>query len=209
MTDVLSQDIQFLPGVGPSRKKLLAEEAGIETYGDLLTYYPYKYVDRSRLYSIRELTGDMPYVQIRGQILSFDVEGEGRKRRLVAHFTDGQGIVDLVWFNGIKYVTSAYKTRTDYIVFGRPNAFNGRINIAHPDVEPADSLRLNAMGMQPYYNTTDKMKRAGLNSRSIEHFTATLFESLKSEIPETLPAYLVKSLQMVSLDERGTFLHPT
>lgn len=205
--DLEHQDVKYLPGVGPKRAKLLADELHVCTLHDLLYYFPYKHIDRTRLYYVHELTADMPYVQIRGQILSFDVEGEGRKRRLVAHFTDGQGIVDLVWFNGIKYVTSAYKTRTDYIVFGRPNAFNGRINIAHPDVEPADSLRLNAMGMQPYYNTTDKMKRAGLNSRSIEHFTATLFESLKSEIPETLPAYLVKSLQMVSLDEALRHIH--
>lgn len=205
--DLEHQDVKYLPGVGPKRAKLLADELHVCTLHDLLYYFPYKHIDRTRLYYVHELTADMPYVQIRGQILSFDVEGEGRKRRLVAHFTDGQGIVDLVWFNGIKYVMSAYKTRTDYIVFGRPNAFNGRINIAHPDVEPADSLRLNAMGMQPYYNTTDKMKRAGLNSRSIEHFTATLFENLKSEIPETLPAYLVKSLQMVSLDEALRHIH--
>ena len=205
--DLEHQDVKYLPGVGPKRAKLLADELHVCTLHDLLYNFPYKHIDRTRLYYVHELTADMPYVQIRGQILSFDVEGEGRKRRLVAHFTDGQGIVDLVWFNGVKYVTSAYKTRTDYIVFGRPNAFNGRINIAHPDVEPADSLRLNAMGMQPYYNTTDKMKRAGLNSRSIEHFTATLFESLKSEIPETLPAYLVKSLQMVSLDEALRHIH--
>ena len=205
--DLEHQDVKYLPGVGPKRAKLLADELHLCTLHALLYCFPYKHIDRTRLYYVHELTADMPYVQIRGQILSFDVEGEGRKRRLVAHFTDGQGIVDLVWFNGIKYVMSAYKTRTDYIVFGRPNAFNGRINIAHPDVEPADSLRLNAMGMQPYYNTTDKMKRAGLNSRSIEHFTATLFESLKSEIPETLPAYLVKSLQMVSLDEALRHIH--
>ena len=149
----------------------------------------------------------MPYVQIRGQILSFDTEGEGRKRRLVAHFTDGQGVVDLIWFNGIKYVLSAYKTRTDYIVFGRPSVFNGRINIAHPDVDKADELRLNTMGLQPYYTTTDKMKRAGLNSRSIEHFTATLFERLDAEIPETLPPYLVSSLNLVSLDEALRHVH--
>lgn len=205
--DLEHQDVKYLPGVGPKRAKLLADELHVCTLHDLLYNFPYKHIDRTRLYYVHELTADMPYVQIRGQILSFDVEGEGRKRRLVAHFTDGQGIVDLVWFNGIKYVMSAYKTRTDYIVFGRPNAFNGRINIAHPDVEPADSLRLNAMGMQPYYNTTDKMKRAGLNSRSIEHFTATLFGNLRSEIPETLPAYLVKSLQMVSLDEALRHIH--
>ena len=149
----------------------------------------------------------MPYVQIRGQILSCDTEGEGRKRRLVAHFTDGQGVVDLIWFNGIKYVLSAYKTRTDYIVFGRPSVFNGRINIAHPDVDKADELRLNTMGLQPYYTTTDKMKRAGLNSRSIEHFTATLFERLDAGIPETLPPYLVSSLNLVSLDEALRHVH--
>ena len=206
MMDLEHQDVKYLPGVGPKRAQLLADELQIRTLHDLLYTFPYKHIDRSRLYYIHELTADMPYVQVRGQILSFDTEGEGRKRRLVAHFTDGQGIIDLVWFNGIKYVMSVYKTRTDYIVFGRPSAFNGRINIAHPDVEPADSLRLNAMGLQPYYTTTEKMKRAGLNSRSLEHFTATLLERL-DPLPETLPEYLVSSLHLVSLDEALRHIH--
>ena len=206
MMDLERQDVKYLPGVGPKRAQLLADELQIHTLHDLLYTFPYKHIDRSRLYYIHELTADMPYVQVRGQILSFDTEGEGRKRRLVAHFTDGQGIIDLVWFNGIKYVMSVYKTRTDYIVFGRPSAFNGRINIAHPDVEPADSLRLNAMGLQPYYTTTEKMKRAGLNSRSLEHFTATLLERL-APLPETLPEYLVSSLHLVSLDEALRHIH--
>ena len=207
MIDLECQDIKFLPGVGPQRAKLLGDELQIRTLHDLLYTFPYKHIDRTRLYYIHELTSDMPYVQIRGQILSFDTEGEGRKRRLVAHFTDGQGVVDLIWFNGIKYILSAYKTRTDYIVFGRPSVFNGRINIAHPDVDKADELRLNTMGLQPYYTTTDKMKRAGLNSRSIEHFTATLFERLDAGIPETLPPYLVSSLNLVSLDEALRHVH--
>ena len=207
MIDLEHQDIKFLLGVGPQRAKLLGDELQIRTLHDLLYTFPYKHIDRTRLYYIHELTADMPYVQIRGQILSFDTEGEGRKRRLVAHFTDGQGVVDLIWFNGIKYVLSAYKTRTDYIVFGRPSVFNGRINIAHPDVDKADELRLNTMGLQPYYTTTDKMKRAGLNSRSIEHFTATLFERLDAGIPETLPPYLVSSLNLVSLDEALRHVH--
>ncbi len=207
MIDLERQDIKFLPGVGPQRARLLGDELQIRTLHDLLYTFPYKHIDRTRLYYIHELTADMPYVQIRGQILSFETEGEGRKRRLVAHFTDGQGVVDLIWFNGIKYILSAYKTRTDYIVFGRPSAFNGRINIAHPDVEVADSLHLNTMGLQPYYNTTEKMKRAGMNSRSIEHFTATLFERLDFELPETLPPYLVKSLNMASLDEALRHVH--
>lgn len=207
MIDIDQHDIKFLPGVGPQRAKLLGEELQIHTLRDLLYTFPYKHIDRSRLYYIHELTADMPYVQIRGQILSFETEGEGRKRRLIAHFTDGRSIVDLIWFNGIKYVTSAYKTRTDYIVFGKPGMFNGRINIAHPDVEAADSLRLNTMGLQPYYHTTEKMKRAGLNSRSLEHFMATLFEKLDFPIPETLPSYLVESLNLVSLDEALRHLH--
>lgn len=207
MVDLERQDIKFLPGVGPQRAKLLGDELQIHTLQDLLYTFPYKHIDRSRLYYIHELTGDMPYVQIRGQILGFETEGEGRKRRLVAHFTDGQGIVDLIWFNGLKYITSAYKLRTDYIVFGKPNEFKGRINIAHPDVEPAGELRLNAMGMQPYYNTTEKMKRGGLNSRSIEHFTATLFQKLDFVLPETLPDYLVRELNLVSLDYALRHVH--
>lgn len=207
MTDFEHHDIKYLPGVGPQRAKLLADEMQIHTLKDLLYTFPYKHIDRSRLYYIHELTADMPYVQIRGQILSFDVEGEGRKRRLVAHFTDGQGIVDLIWFNGLKYITGHYKVRTDYIVFGRPSMFNDRINIAHPDMDPANELRLNTMGLQPYYSTTEKMKRAGLNSRSLEHFTASLFRLLDGVIPETLPDYLVKSLNLVSLNDALHHIH--
>lgn len=207
MIDPEQQDITFLPGVGPKRAKLLADELQVRTFRDLLYTFPYKHIDRSRLYYIHELTADMPYVQVRGRILSFETEGEGRKRRLVAHFTDGQGIVDLIWFNGLKYVTSAYKLHTDYIVFGRPSAFNGRINIAHPDIDPADELRLNTMGMQPYYNTTEKMKRGGLNSRSLECFTATLFRKLDFVLPETLPDYLVRELNLDSLDSALRHIH--
>ncbi len=207
MIDIEHQDVTFLPGVGPRRAKLLGDELQIHTVHDLLYTFPYKHIDRTRLYAIRELTADMPYVQVRGQILSFETEGEGRKRRLVAHFTDGQGVVDLVWFNGLKYVMSAYKVRTDYIIFGRPSAFNGRINVVHPDVDDADALHLNAMGLQPYYNTTEKMKRAGLNSRSMEHFTATMFRLIDQPIPETLPSYLLERLHLVSLDDALRHVH--
>ena len=183
VTDILSQDIQFLPGVGPARKKLLAEEAGIETYGDLLTYYPYKYVDRSRLYSIRELTGDMPYVQVRGQILSYETFEMGpRKERVVAHFSDGTAVMDLTWFNGGKYAKKTYRPGTVYIVFGKPTVFNGRINVVHPDIDEAGTLELSAMGLQPYYPTTEKMKKAGLTSRSIERLTKSLVERLKAPL---------------------------
>ena len=209
MNDLLQQDIQYLPGVGPSRKKMLNEELGIQTYGDLLQYYPYKHVDRSRLYSIRELTGDMPFVQVKGCILSFETfKMSARKERVVAHFTDGSGkVMDLTWFNGGKYAKQQYKIGTEYVIFGRPNVYNGRINVTHPEIDAADKLELSAMGMQPYYNTTEKMKKMGLNSRSVERLTKTLIDVLKSPLPETLPDFITKKLHLMSRDEALRKIH--
>ena len=205
--DVLSQDIMYLPGVGPNRKKLLSQELGIETYGNLLEYYPYKYVDRTRLYTIHELTGDMPFVQVVGHILSFETFPMGpRKERVVAHFTDGTGIMDLVWFNGGKYAARTYKIGQDYLVFGRPSVFNNRIQIQHPDMDDASKVDVTAMGMQPYYNTTEKMKKAGVTSRAIERLTKTLVEKLPS-LPETLPDFMVSRLHLVSRDEAFRAVH--
>lgn len=194
-------DIKYLPGVGPQRAKLLNDELHLYTVRDLLYYFPYKHIDRSRLYYVHELTGDMPYVQLRGQILSFQSEGEGRKRRLIAHFTDGRGIVDLIWFHGLKYIPQNYNLHTDYIVFGKPTLFNDRINIAHPDIDPADTLSVNTMGLQPYYTTTEKMKRGGLNSRSIERLTAALLRQGHLRLPETLPETIVAAHNLMPLHE--------
>ena len=164
--DILDQDIKFLPGVGPNRKKMLSNELGIETYGDLLEYYPYKYVDRSKVYTIHELTGEMPYVQVVGHILSFETFAMGpRKERVVAHFTDGTAICDLTWFNGGKYAKQTYRIGTEYVVFGKPTVFNNRINFTHPDLDDASKIDFSSMGLQPYYNTTEKMKKSGMNSR--------------------------------------------
>jgi ATP-dependent DNA helicase RecG len=167
--NILQQDIMYLPGVGPNRKKMLSDELGITTFGDLLEYYPYKHIDRSRLYSIRELTGDMPFVQVKGQILSFETFKMGaRKKRVVAHFTDGSGrVMDLVWFNYADNAVKKYAIGKEYVVFGRPQVFNNRIQVVHPDMDEADKLELATMNMLPYYHTTEKMKKAGMNSRSI------------------------------------------
>ncbi len=209
MTDILQQDIQFLPGVGPNRRKMLSQELGIENFGDLLQYYPYKHVDRSRIYSIRELTGDMPFVQVKGHILSFETfKMSARKERVVAHFTDGSGkVMDLTWFNGGKYAKQKYKIGTEYIIFGRPNVFNGRINVTHPDIDAADKLELSTMGMQPYYNTTEKMKKSGLNSRCVERFVKTLLDTLKEPLPETLPDFITSRLHLMSRDEALRKIH--
>ena len=209
MTDLLQQDIQYLPGVGPSRKKMLNEELGIQTYGDLLEYFPYKHIDRSRLYNIRELTGDMQFVQAKGTILSFETfKMSARKERVVAHFTDGSGkVMDLTWFNGGKYAKQNYKIGTEYVIFGRPNVYNGRINVTHPDIDLAEKLELSAMGMQPYYHTTEKMKKAGLNSRSIERLTKTLLGVLKEPIAETLPDFITQRLHLMGRNDALCKIH--
>ena len=207
MFDLATRDIKFLPGVGPQRAAVLSKEAGISSQQDLLYYFPYKYVDRSRIYSIREVDGSMPYIQLRGKILSFESIGEGRQRRLVAHFSDGTGVVDLVWFQGIKYLLNKYKLQTEYIVFGKPTLFNKRINIAHPDIDPAAELKLSALGMQPYYNTTEKMKRMLLNSHAIEKLMATLLQQLDESLPETLSPALVHAHHLMPLTEALRQIH--
>ena len=205
--DILSQDIKFLPSVGPNRKKMLSDELGIETYGDLLEYYPYKYIDRSKIYTIHELTGDMPYVQVVGHILSFETFAMGpRKERVVAHFTDGTAICDLTWFNGGKYAKQTYRIGTEYVVFGKPTVFNNRINFTHPDLDDASKVDLSSMGLQPYYNTTEKMKKAGLNSRSVERLTKTLVEKLPP-LPETLPDFIISSRHLMGRDEAFRIVH--
>ena len=209
MIDILQQDIQYLPGVGPNRKKMLSQELGIETFGDLLQYYPYKHVDRSRLYAIGELNGDMPFVQVKGHILSFETfKMSARKERVVAHFTDGTGkVMDLTWFNGGKYAKQSYKIGTEYVIFGRPNVFNGRINVTHPDIDAADKLELSTMGMQPYYNTTEKMKKSGLNSRAIERLTKSLIDIIKDPIAETIPDFITNRLHLMNRNEALRKIH--
>ena len=207
MTDFLEQDITYLPGVGPTRKKMLGKELGIETFGDLLEYYPYKYVDRSRIYQVSELTGDMPFVQVVGHILSFETFEMGpRKERVVAHFTDGTGIMDLVWFNGGRYAKQNYKIGTDYLLFGRPSVYGNRIQVQHPDLDDASKVDTTAMGMQPYYNTTEKMKKAGLNSRAVERLTKSLVEKLPP-LPETIPDFIIAQHHLMSRDEALRNLH--
>ena len=207
MFDITTRDIKYLQGVGPQRAAMLNKELNIFSLRDLLYYFPYKYVDRSRLYYIHEIDGNMPYIQLKGQILSFETIGEGRQRRLVAHFSDGTGVIDLVWFQGIKYLMGKYKAHEEYIVFGKPTVFNGRVNVAHPDIDPAKDLTLSTMGLQPYYNTTEKMKRAGLNSHALEKLMTNAFALLQGTMPETLSSKIVEDHHLMALDEALRNIH--
>ncbi len=208
MFDLSTRDIKYLQGVGPQRAAILNKELNIYSFRDLLYYFPYKYVDRSRLYYIHEIDGNMPYIQLKGQVLSFETIGEGRQRRLVGHFSDGTGVVDLVWFQGLKFVMGRYKAHEEYIVFGKPTVFNGRINIAHPDIDPVEELTLSSMGLQPYYNTTEKMKRSNLNSHALEKLMKNLFGALQKDIiEETLSPQLVAQHRLMSLTDALYNIH--
>ena len=207
MSSILDQDILFLPSVGTKTKEILSKELGIHSYGDLLEYYPYKYVDRSKIFHISELTSDMPFVQLKGKILSYEEVDIGKRNKmLVAHFSDGYGVVDLVWFRSAQYIIKSYKVGTEYIVFGKPSAYNGRFRFAHPDIDDASKLQISEMGMQPFYGLTENMKKRGYTSRSIERITRNLV-SILPPLPETLPDFIVNRLHLVSRDAALRMIH--
>jgi len=206
--DLSSQDIKFLPGVGPKKADLLNKELGIRSAEDLLRHYPYKYVDRSRFYYLHEISEDMPFIQVKGQIIRFEKVGEGHTQRLTAIFTDGRETIELVWFKGVKYVIDKYKTGIQYVVFGKPSAFNGRFNIVHPEIELVSQLPPpEQMGLQPFYNTSEKMKNSFLNSKMLQRIIFPVIQSIKPGIPDTLPAYLLQKFALMNLTESLVNVH--
>ena len=208
MPDLLDQDIMYAPGVGPKRKEMLNKELGIQTFGDLLEYYPYKYVDRRRIYLTTELLESMSFIQLKGKILSFESFDMGRRnKRLVAHFSDGHGVVDLVWFAKSQYILNTYKVGEEYIVFGRPTVYGGRFQITHPEIDLAATAQLSTMGMQPHYHTTERMKKAGFSSRSLERTIKGLLQRITTPLNETLPDFITAPLHLISRDEAFRLIH--
>lgn len=207
MSDLSTRDIKFLPGVGPKKAELFNKELKIFSYEDLLYYFPYKYIDRSRTYKIREIDGNMPYIQLRGEIINFETQGEGKGRRLIARFSDGTGIIELIWFKGIKFITEKYKTGTEYTLFGKPTRFGSKFNIAHPEIDPVDDIIDKAPGLQAYYNTTEKMKSHFLNSKAIQKIMYNLWKSINGPLPETLPAQVIARAQVIYLTEAIQNIH--
>ena len=205
---ILDQDIKYVPGVGPVKKALLAKEIGVETVGQMLEYYPYKYVDRSKVYRICDIAGEMPFVQVRGRFAGFEQFDMGpRRTRIVAHFTDGTGFIDIVWFVRAKNVVLHYDIFTTYIVFGKPTLFNHRYQFVHPEIEKDGQLQLDTMGMQPHYHTTERMKKAGLTSRAVEKIVRTIIDSLREPLPETLPQFITARLHLAGRDEALRRIH--
>lgn len=207
MFELERRDIKYLSGVGPQRAATLNKELEIYSLRDLLSYYPYKYVDRSRIYAISELDANMPFIQIKGEILSLEQVGEGRQSRLIAHFSDGTGIIDLIWFQGIKQVKKSLKVFKPYIVFGKPSVFNQRIQVAHPDIEPAEALQLSTIGLRPFYMTTERMKRMNLHSQAIEKMMRAVIQQITEPLPETLTPELIADHHLISLTEAIKNIH--
>ena len=208
MPDLLSQDIMYATGVGPKRKEMLVKELGVRTFGDMLEYYPYKYVDRRRIYKTTELLESISFVQVKGKILSFESFDSGRRnKRLVAHFSDGNGIIDLVWFAKSQYILKNYEIGKEYIVFGRPTVYGGRFQISHPEIDVAAGFQLSTMGMQPHYHTTERMKKSGFTSRSIEKIVRGILDRLTQPLAETLPPYITGPLHLISRDEAFRKIH--
>jgi ATP-dependent DNA helicase RecG len=208
MNGVLDQDIKYLKGVGPKRSELLNQELSIFTFRDLLYYFPYKYIDRSRFYKIREIDTTLTFIQIKGKILSFRTEGHPRKRRLVAEFADDTGVIELVWFKGLNWVVKSYKIDTEYIVFGRPAIYNRRISVPHPEIETVEKQEsyVNTK-FQAQYNTTEKLKNNYISSKTIHVLVNNLLIYLDKKIEETLPEYLVKKLNLLSLEKALFNIH--
>lgn len=207
VVDFSSVDIKFLSGVGPKRAEVLKKEAGIATYEDLLYYFPYKYIDKSRIYRISEINGNMPYIQIEGCITDFYEQGAGKGRRLCATFSDKSGSVELVWFQGAKYITDRYIKGKLYIVFGKPNLYGGKITIAHPEIEVPSDRTDTSLTLQGCYNTTEAMKKKFITSRYIHKLIETLWSNRTAPLPETLPPYIVKRYSLLSLHEAIRNIH--
>ncbi len=208
MSELLDTEIKFLPGVGPRRAELLSAEAEIHTFRDLLYYFPYKYVDKTRFYLISELSTDLQYVQIKGRIRRFVTEGGGKAKRLIGEFYDDTGIVKLVWFKGQKWVLNAYKIDTEYIIFGKPTIFSGLFNIVHPEIEEAEKKASRvSSALEAQYSTTEKMKDRFLNSKTIARLISTAFAQPSLRFAETLPPSILKPLKLISLSDAMFRIH--
>ena len=204
----LATPIAYLKGVGPKRAEVLEKDLSIRSYADLLYYFPFRYVDKSQFYKVSEVHSDLPYIQIVGKIVQMEEVGAKRSKRLVAFIQDETGLLELVWFKGIKWVKSSIKSNTQYVVFGKPNLFNGKINIAHPEIESLEEhKKVMSKTLQPMYPSSEKLSSKGLNNKAIGKLTQALLPQLKNQIRETLSGDLLQKLNLLSREEALFNIH--
>ncbi len=207
MSEFSKIDIKFLAGVGPKRSEILKKEIGVATYEDLLYYFPYKYIDRSKIFKIDEIDGNFPYIQIEGEIISYEEVGTGRAKRLSATFSDGTGTIELVWFKGAKYIKDNYRLRTKYTVFGKPAQYGSKISIAHPEIDKVEPFTERKHTLQGYYSTTEEMKKKFINSKTISKLIESIFRSLKVPIFETISIDIAKEYNLININDALRNIH--
>ncbi|MBC8052906.1 MAG: ATP-dependent DNA helicase RecG [Sphingobacteriaceae bacterium] len=205
----LSTPIEYLKGVGPQRADVLKKEISVFTYQDLINYYPFRYVDRTRFYKVRELSPELPMVQVLGRVLTKEIIGEKQSKRLVAKLRDETGVIELVWFQGIRWVDKMLHPNAVYVVFGKPNEFNGKISISHPELElfNPESNKLGNLTLQPVYNSTEKLKQFSLDTKGIQRIQANVLDAVIYEVEETLPAYLLDQYKLITKPQALKFIH--
>jgi len=209
MSTLLQSNIEYLKGVGPPRGDLLRKELDVHTFGELLKYYPFRYVDRSVIHKIKEITPQTQYIQLKGQIVEFKQLGDKKQKRLIATFRDGSGEIELIWFQSVDFILKSLKVKTDYIVFGKPHIFNGYYNIPHPDIELfTDEIKASGKGLQPVYSSSEKAKKKNLDSKGISRLMQTLFGQLKEkDLPEFMPKDILEKYRLIPRYEAMVNIH--
>ena len=209
MGNLLQSNISYLKGVGPKRAELLASELGITTFEELLNHYPFRYVDKSRFYQVKDVITDSVYYQLKGKITNVTPVGDKRTKYITADFTDGSGTIQLVWFKGLQWIKNRFSPEKEYVIFGKPSVFKNRFNFVHPEVEEygQDHSSLVSNRLEGIYSTTEKLKNHGLGSKGITKLMKTLLEKVKDEIEETLPGYLMDHFGLLSKKEALINIH--
>ena len=209
MASLLQSNIEYLKGVGPPRGELLRKELDVHTFGELLKYYPFRYIDRSVIHKIKEITPQTQYIQLKGQIVEFRQLGDKKQKRLIATFRDGSGEIELIWFQSVDFILKSLKPKVDYLVFGKPHIFNGYYNIPHPDIELfTDEIKASGKGLQPVYSSSEKAKKRNLDSKGVAKLMQTLFAQVKpSDLPEFMPKEILQKYRLISRYDAMVNIH--
>ena len=205
MNDIVRLDIKYLKGVGPKRAELLAKELNIHSYYDMLYYFPFRYIDKSQIHRICDISGDMPSIQLKGRFITFSEQGEGARKRLHALFSDGSGNIEIVWFNSVKRMKESLLPGKEYIIFGKPTLYNSRYSISHPEIEESKP-NLEPKGLRGIYTLTEKMRNKSLTSKTIQQLQENLLASIK-QIDETLPKEILERYKLMGLHEALINIH--
>ncbi|RZK15897.1 MAG: ATP-dependent DNA helicase RecG, partial [Pedobacter sp.] len=195
---ILDTPVEFIKGVGPSRADVLKKDLGLFTFQDMLAHYPFRYIDRTKYFKINQINPDSQYIQIIGRIISKKVIGDKRTKRIVAVFKDDTGIMELVWFQSLKWVEDHITVGTAYVAFGKPSLFNGTFSISHPEMELYQNKPTGRgnLTLQPIYSSTEKLKKFTLDSKGLQRLIAGLLDQVIPQVPENLPQHVIDKYQL-------------